>query len=141
MKIYSFKIALRNILKNKLYSLINIIGLSVGITAFLLIFLYVRYERSFDIFFKNSSSIYRLRYERSSADGESVRFASCCPPAAIRIRELYPEVEQIARIFRYRATVISGDRKYYEERMYFAEPQIFKIFGKRYCQCELCFYL
>jgi len=128
MKLYFFKIAIRNILKNKLFSFINILGLAVGITAFLLISLYVKYERSFDTFYKNSESIYRLRYERSSAEGESVKFASCCPPAAIRIRELYPEVEKIARIFRYRATVIFGDRKFYEERMYFAEPQIFEIF-------------
>ena len=128
MKLYYLKIAIRNILGSKLYSVINIAGLAVGITAFLLIFLFVKYEKSYDTFYKNSDRIYRLRYERSSAEGESVKFASCCPPAALRIRELYPEVEKIARIFRYRATVIFGDRKFYEERMYFAEPQIFDVF-------------
>ncbi len=129
MKIYFLKIALRSIFKNKLYSLINIIGLTVGITAFLMLTLFVRYERSFDTFFRNSDNIYRLRYERSSDEGETVKFASCCPPAAIRIRELYPEVEKIARVFRYRATVIFGDTKFYEERMYFAEPQLFDVFN------------
>jgi len=128
MKLYYFRIAIRSILKNKLYSLINIIGLAAGITSFLLILIYVKYEKSYDSFHKNSNRIYRLRYERSSAEGESVKFASCCPPAALRIRELYPEVETIARIFRYRATVIFGERKFYEERMYFAEPQIFEVF-------------
>jgi putative ABC transport system permease protein len=128
MIFYYFKIGFRNILKNKLFSLINIIGLAAGISAFLLIFLYVRYERSYDRFHQASERIYRLRYERSSAEGESVRFASCCPPAAIRIRELYPEVEKIARVFRYRATVIFGDRHYYEERMFFVEPQFFDVF-------------
>jgi len=128
MSRYHFRIAVRSILRNKLYSLINITGLAAGITAFLLILTFVRYEKSYDSFHKNSDTIYRLRYERSSAEGESVKFASCCPPAAIRIRELYPEVEKIARLFRYRATVIFGDRSYYEERMYFAEPQIFEIF-------------
>jgi len=128
MKSYYLRIAIRNIFRNKLYSIINITGLAVGITAFLLISLFVKYERSFDTFYKNSDRIYRLRYERSSAEGESVKFASCCPPAALRIRELYPEAEKIARIFRYRATVIFGDRKFYEERMYFAEPQIFEVF-------------
>ena len=128
MRLYYLKIGFRNILKNKLFSLINIIGLAAGITAFLLIFLYVRYERSYDRFNQASDRIYRLRYERSSAEGESVKFASCCPPAAIRIRELYPEVEKIARVFRYRATVIFGDRKYYEERMFFVEPQFFDVF-------------
>jgi len=128
MRSYTIKIALRNIISKKLFSLINISGLAAGITAFLFILLYVKYERSFDAYHKNFDNIYRLRYERSSVTGESVKFASCCPPAAIRIRELYPEVEKIGRIFRYRATVIFGDRKFYEERMYFAEPQIFEIF-------------
>jgi putative ABC transport system permease protein len=128
MKFHFFKIAIRNILRNKLYSSINILGLATGITAFILIFFYVRYERSYDTFYKKSDRIYRLRYERSSAEGESVKFASCCPPAALRIRELYPEAETIARIFRYRATVIFGERKFYEERMYFAESQIFDVF-------------
>lgn len=128
MRSYTIKIALRNIISKKLFSLINIAGLASGITAFLFILLYVTYERSFDAYHKNFDNIYRLRYERSSVTGESVKFASCCPPAALRIRELYPEVEKIGRIFRYRATVIFGDRKFYEERMYFAEPQIFEIF-------------
>lgn len=128
MRFYYLKIGFRNILKNKLFSLINIIGLAAGVSAFLLIFIYVRYERSYDRFHQASDRIYRLRYERSSAEGESVKFASCCPPAAIRIRELYPEVEKIARVFRYRATVIFGDRHYYEERMFFVEPQFFDVF-------------
>ena len=128
MQRYFLRIAIRNILKNKLYTLINIAGLATGITAFLLILMFVKYQKSFDTYHKNSERIYRLRYERSSAGGESVKFASCCPPAAIRIRELYPEVETIARLFRYRATVIFGENKFYEERMYFAEPQIFEVF-------------
>lgn len=128
MKRYYFRVAFRNIYKHPLFSLINIAGLATGFTAFLLISFFVRYERSFDTFYRNSDRIFRLRYDRSSAEGESVKFASCCPPAAIRIRELYPEVETIARLFRYRATVIFGDRKYYEERMYFAETQIFDVF-------------
>lgn len=128
MKSYFLKIGFRNLLKNSSFSLINIFGLAAGITAFLLIFSYVRYEKSYDRQHQLSERIYRLRYERSSAEGESVKFASCCPPAAIRIRELYPEVEMIARVFRYRATVIFGDRKFYEERMFFAEPQIFDVF-------------
>ncbi|MCU0363837.1 MAG: ABC transporter permease, partial [Bacteroidales bacterium] len=123
------KIALRSIINNRMFSLINIIGLAAGISSFILILIYVRHERGYDMFHENGDMIYRLRYERSSAEGESVRFASCCPPAAIRIRQLYPEVETIARLFRYRATVIFGDIKFYEERMFFAEPQVFDVFS------------
>lgn len=128
MKYYYLKTGFRNLLKNRFFSVLNILGLAAGITAFLLIFSFTRYERSYDRYHHQSDRTYRLRYERSGAEGESVRFASCCPPAAIRIRELYPEVEKIARVFRYRATVIFGDRKFYEERMFFAEPRIFEVF-------------
>lgn len=128
MKVQYLKIGFRNLLKNRFFSVINIFGLAAGITSFLLIFCYINFERSYDRYHQLSDRTYRLRYERSGEDGESVRFASCCPPAAIRIRELFPDAEKIARVFRYRATVIFGDRKFYEERMFFAEPQIFKIF-------------
>jgi len=129
---FILRTAIRNLISNKLYSIIIIIGLSTAVCAFIFIMVYVRHERSFDAFHKDFTNIYRLRYERSSITGESVKFASCCPPAAIRIRELYPEVEKIGRIFRYRATVIFGDRKFYEERMFFAEPQIFEIFNIKF---------
>lgn len=126
---YYLKAGLRSIFMNRFYSVLNIAGLAVGIAAFFLIIFYVKFERSYDHNTIGDGKVYRLRYERSSAEGESVRFASCCPPAAIRIRELYPEAETVARIFRYRATVIFGDKKFYEERMFFAEPDLFRIFS------------
>jgi putative ABC transport system permease protein len=61
-------------------------------------------------------------------DGQVARFASCCPPAGVRIRQLYPEVEKLGRIFRYRASVSYGENKFIEERMFFAEPEFLEIF-------------
>ncbi len=71
-----------------------------------------------------------MRYERTSEDGTTVRFASCTPPAADFIRDQYPEVERIARIFRHRAIVsLKGhELQFTENRMYFAEPDFFKMF-------------
>ena len=54
------KIALRNIYKNKVYSLLNITGLAIGVMAFIMIMLNVRYELSFDKFSSNSEQIYRV---------------------------------------------------------------------------------
>lgn len=121
------KIAVRNLMKTKLFSIINILGLAVGMTACLLILHYVNFEKSYDTFHEDSHRIYRLRHERSSEDGFPVRFASCCPPAAPLIRGKYPEVEKIARIFRHRAGVSFGDNYFHEERMYFAEPDFLDI--------------
>jgi putative ABC transport system permease protein len=122
-------VAIRNIKKTKLFSFINILGLAVGVCAFLLIWNYVNFEKSYDNYHPNNDRIYRLRYERTSEDGSAVRFASCCPPAGKLIREHYPEVEKIARIFRYRAIVSHEETKFLEERMYFAEPDFFEIFN------------
>lgn len=122
-----FKIAIRNLVKTKLYSLVNILGLAIGMTACLLILHYVSYEKSYDKFHEAGERIYRLRYERSDSSGAAVKFASCTPPAAGFIRERYPEVEKIARIQNRRAVVSFGDRKFTEERMYFAEPDFLDI--------------
>ncbi|MCK4764072.1 MAG: ABC transporter permease [Candidatus Aminicenantes bacterium] len=97
------KSAVRNLKKTKLFSLINIFGLAVGMTACLLILHYVSYEKNYDKFHENYDRIYRLRCERSSDDGSAVRFASCTPPAGECIRGKYPEVEKLARIFHHRA--------------------------------------
>ncbi len=124
------KTTIRNLRGSKLFSLINILGLAIGMSACLLILHYVKFEKSYDRFHVHSERIYRLRYERTSEDGTTVRFASCTPPAADFIRGQYPEVERIARIFRHRAIVSLKNRElqFTENRMYFAEPDFFKIF-------------
>ncbi|MEI6614141.1 MAG: ABC transporter permease [Chrysiogenales bacterium] len=119
---------LRNLKKTKLFTLINVLGLTLGMTACLLILYFVNYEKNYDRFHENSDHIYRLRYERTDQDGQAVRFASCCPPAGLRIRDLYPEVEKVARLFRYRASVAHAANRFFEERMYFAEADFFRIF-------------
>jgi len=120
--------ALRNLRKTAGFSAINILGLSSGIAACLLILHYVHFENSFDNYHPNGDRIYRIRYERHSNNGTSVRFASCSPPTAPILKERIPEIEIIARIFRYKATALNGDIKFSEERMFFAEEDFLKIF-------------
>jgi putative ABC transport system permease protein len=120
-------IAYRNLLKTKIYSLINIFGLCIGMVSCLLILHYIHYEKSYDKYHQNSDRIYRLRYERSAEGGTFVRFASACPVAAPLIKERYPEVELAARLYRNRAIVSFGDKKFTEEKMFFAESDIFNI--------------
>ncbi|MCX6640248.1 MAG: ABC transporter permease [bacterium] len=119
--------SLRNLRKTKLFSLINGLGLAIGMAACLLILHYVTFEKSYDRFHPDSDRIYRLRYERTDSQGQAARFASCCPPAAPRIRASFPEVEKIGRLFSYRAVISHNDVKFLEERIYFAEPDVFEI--------------
>ena len=69
MFISYFKIAYRNLRRNKTYALINVLGLAVGITACLLIFLVIQFETSFDNFHKKKNSIYRIGSQFNS-DGK-----------------------------------------------------------------------
>ena len=119
--------AYRNLLKTRVFSLVNIFGLAIGMTACLMILHYVTYEKSFDRFHENCDRIYRLRYERTDDAGQAVRFASCCPPAAARIRGNYPEVEKIGRVLSYKGSVSYKDKKFLEERMFFAEPEFLDV--------------
>jgi putative ABC transport system permease protein len=95
----------------------------------LLILHFVTFEKSYDRFHPDSDRIYRLRYERTDEQGAAVRFASCCPPAADFIRGAYPEVETIARIYPHPVVVSLKDQdiKFQEDRLYFVEPDFFKI--------------
>jgi putative ABC transport system permease protein len=129
MFINYLKSAIRNLKKTMLFSLINVLGLAVGMTACLLILHYVSFEKSYDRFYKDNERIYRLRYERTTDAGTSVKFASCCPPAADFIRGKYPEVENIARIYNIQVIVSLKDRdvKFREERIFFAESDFFDI--------------
>ena len=126
--------AFRNLKKNRLFSLINILGLAVGMTAALLILSYVRFERSYEDLQPNRDRIYRLRYERTSADGTAVRFASSCPPAGLRVRTKFPEVEKAARLFRYQGSLAYGEKSFLETGLFFAEPELFDVFTIRMIQ-------
>lgn len=98
-------------------------------TACLLILEYVHFERSYDKSHKRSDEIFRLRYERVSETGEAVRFASCCPPAAPRMRAQFPEVEIVARCFTRQATFTSdNEHKFIEDNNFFVEQEYFDIF-------------
>lgn len=121
--------AFRSLGRTKLFSVINILGLAIGMTCCLLILHFVAFEKSYDRFHPDSDRIYRLRYERTDEQGAAVRFASCCPPAADYIRGAYPEVETIARIYPHPVVVSLKDQdiKFQEDRLYFMEPDFFNI--------------
>ena len=72
------KIALRNILRAKVYSFINIIGLSIGIAGFALIFSYVYNEMNYDAFHDNADKIYRIYKHEKSPGGET--YSATTPP-------------------------------------------------------------
>ncbi len=88
-----FKIAFRNLWRNKLYSFINISGLAMGIAAFLLILEYVSFEKSVNHFHKSVSSIYRLLNE----DTKGQTWPQVEPGWAQKAKESFPEIKEYCR--------------------------------------------
>src|SRR5688500_5095224 len=101
-----FKTALRSLLSQKLYSVINLAGLSVGLACFILIMIFVQYELSYERFFTNAERIYRVSQDVHSNDGSpDVEFATNSPQVAPQMKSEFPLVEQAARLRPWRASV------------------------------------
>ncbi|MBX3238588.1 MAG: ABC transporter permease [Chitinophagaceae bacterium] len=127
-----FKAAWRNIIKNKAFSFINITGLTIGLTSFLLIVLYVFDELTFDGFHKNSDNIYRIVEQRTFADGKTTKTTGAGFQVSERAKTDIPEIENAARLSVFgRANVISGDDKanvFYEDYIV-ANADFLKLFS------------
>ncbi|MDB4901465.1 MAG: FtsX-like permease family protein [Mucilaginibacter sp.] len=126
------KTAWRNLVRNKSYTAINIIGLAVGIAACLLIFLVIHFETSFDNFHKKRDRIYRVVTASKTPEGMSYETGVPLPVSeAMRID--YPQIP-VASILKNESQVtVEGSngqplKKFKEENVYFAEPQFFNIF-------------
>ena len=122
-----FKIALRNMKKNKSFSFINIAGFAAGIAAFILIMLYVQYELSFDNYHKNVERIFRVVAE---FPGESNRDATTPAPLAEALRDEFPEIVSAAKMRDLNNLVIAcGEKNFRERQLFFIEPEVFDIFS------------
>jgi len=123
------KVALRNIIRYKAYSFINIFGLAVGMASAILILLFVRYERSFDRFHEKADRIHRIAVRAMLGD---TKIRQTYTPAILTptLLENYPEVE---RSIRFQAAfdgvvVRTEDKAFNEYRVGLAEADIFRIF-------------
>ncbi len=106
-------------------------GLSLGITACLLISLYVNYEKTYDKHVENIDNLYRVLYERSSETGEKVQFASASPSVGPAITDKFPEIEKSARAFRLDGVLTIDKKSFREENMFWAEPNFIELFSYR----------
>ncbi|MFC1563334.1 ABC transporter permease [candidate division KSB1 bacterium] len=124
------KIAVRNITRNRIYSLLNILGLSTGIAGCILILLYVKYEFSFDTYHENADRIYRVIMEFPDYYEGTNLWAGTCGPLAKTMVEEYPEVVTAGRFEMMDEVLISyGSKKFMENLVMFADPEIFEVFS------------
>ena len=122
------KIALRNLRRHKIISLINVIGLAIGMACAALILLYVRHELSYDRYHANKHRIYRLVSRVQGAAYEAV--AKVPGPWAIAAQKDFPEIEQIARFVFFNETLVRrGEKRFYENGGFYADSTVFDVFS------------
>jgi putative ABC transport system permease protein len=99
-------LAIRQLKKNKGFTALNILGLTLGLATFLLIVLFVRDELSYDRWNVKADRIYRINTDLR-AGGKLTYFADAAPPVAPTLARKFPEVEKVARLFPSRADFAS----------------------------------
>lgn len=127
-------IAYRNLVKNRIYTAINILGLTLGLTCCLLIFLQVKDELGYDQNWKNADRIYRIALERIYPDHIN-KYAIIPDGFAEVFKDEIPEVEDATRLFTFGdfTSTIQVDEDFYEEKLVaFADSNFFEIFPIRF---------
>lgn len=123
-----FKIAFRNLWRHRIFSFINIMGLTVGMTACLLIFLYVRFELSYDNFHPKAGRIYRMVADLKTPS-ETVYPSGPAWAVGPHLQFDLPEVEAFTRVNYDNLLVRKGDIKFNEDGAIWADSAFFSIFN------------
>lgn len=123
-----FKTALRNLRKNKAFSFINILGLTVGLTCCLLMVLYIRHELSYDDFQKNGDRMARVIMEYSEG-GSVMKGNFTSTKVAPAFKRNFPEVEQAVRMYKGIRVVHYQDKLFDEKSFMYADSTFFDMFS------------
>ncbi|QHT70439.1 FtsX-like permease family protein [Rhodocytophaga rosea] len=124
-------IAFRNLLRHKTFSLINVLGLTIGMAACLLIMQYVCFELSYDSFHQNKDRIYRIPVEFFLANGQRDYIDADSPPIlGPTLQQDFPEIADYVRLhWMYGAVISYQNVTYREERIYYAEHSFLNLFS------------
>jgi putative ABC transport system permease protein len=122
------KIAFRNLTRNKLYSVINIVGLSIGIAGSLLILVYVSDQLSYESMHKNAANIVRVSAGFGSGNG-AMKLAGAMPGIGPAAALEIPEVKASVRFRKNENSKIKvGNKEFIEDNFFFADSNVFKVF-------------
>jgi putative ABC transport system permease protein len=124
-----FRLAYRQLSKTRGFTLLNILGLTLGLTTFLLIILYVADEWSYDRFNTKADRIYRVVTD-IKANGQISHYADAAPPVAPILQKNYPQVEQAVRVLPQNINFRNGtsNQEIRESNVSIVDPDIFSVF-------------
>jgi len=129
-------VALRNFKRDKWYSLLNILGLTIGITFSLFLIFYIIDELSYDRYHEKANRIFRIGSHIKEPDKDTMRWAATPFPMAPALASDYPEVEEAVRFIGNSNNIMykNGDLRLYEDKVYFADSNLFRVFTHRFIE-------
>ncbi len=119
----------RFMLRNKAFTGINVLGLVIGMTAFMLIIQFVLHELNYDSSWKNTERIYRVQLDRYDKGEISTRWASGCLGIGPDLKSNFAEVDSYVRLTKSNALLSYGDTFFKEDGVYYTSKDFFKVFG------------
>lgn len=128
-------VALRNFKKDKWYSLLNILGLTIGISFGMFLIFYIKDELSFDKHYSKANRIFRINSIIKEADRDTMRWAIAPFPAGPALANDYPEVEEAVRFVNSGRTMFkNGATRLFEDKVFFTDSNVFKVFGCQFIE-------
>ncbi len=122
-------VALRNFKRDKWYSLLNILGLTIGTTFGLLLIFYIKDELSYDHYNEKLDRIYRITAFVKEPEKDTMKWATTQNPLGPTLKRTYPEVEEAVRLVGNGKTMFQLDNvKQYIEKVYYADSNVFRVF-------------
>lgn len=123
-----FNIAFRNLYRNKLFTSINVLGLSIAAGVFLALASYVQYHFSFDKFYQDGDRIYRVEYYEYQEGQPVLETARTHDRTALILHDYVPEIETVTRAYHEKAYVWTEDVKLVDQDMLFVDSSFLKVF-------------
>ena len=128
-------VAIRNFKRDKWYSLINILGLMIGITFSLFLIFYINNELSYDNYNKNADRIYRITSYIKEPEKDVMKLAITQFPLGPELKKDFPEVEEAVRFVGSGRTMYrNGELRFYTDKVFFADSNLFKVFTHEFIE-------
>ena len=123
------RVAIRNFKRDKGYSILNILGLTIGITFSLFLIFYIKDELSYDRYNEKADRIYRINSYIKEPDKDVMKLAITPFPMGPGLKQDYPEVEEAVRFAGSGKTMYkTGDLRFFEDKVFYCDSNIFKVF-------------
>ena len=123
------KTAFRHLQKHRFFTFINIIGLAVGLAVSILLFLYVRYELSYDTFHKDYERIYRVISHVKKPGGKTMDVPRTLAELSGKIKQDMPQIEESCKLYQIETTLQKKESLYPNKEMFFTDSTFFNIFS------------